>query len=370
MNRLLVAAILIFALVTPVLSQHEPGPRPPMGPPPGGPPGQGPLGPPPGGPMLWPAGAKVEQIFELRGDELERTLQDYEGLKGVRAMRVVDYTVPGPPAPPQDILDFYARTLREPAWRSFFKSSKGGPDVAAVAYRGPGGFISVLARPRGATVTHIEGEIELSDLPTLERVVREAVARRERVPLQARDRVQAAVRLAGEGRTDEALAELRSVISDYPMADAAYFNLAKLLVEKGQIDEAGDRFRDAIALAPLNAAFRAEYARYLSVRGDTTNAEYELSQAATIDPWSAPLQIDLGRLMETNGALQDAEKHYRRAIELVGNSPELYFDLGRVIEKQGRRKDALAAYKNALKLKSDYAPARDAVRRLEGRKDI
>jgi tetratricopeptide (TPR) repeat protein len=361
MSRFVVILLLAVALPAVSLAQDGPGPGAPPGTPPGGPSGPPVVGGPPGLP-LWPPGARVVQGFELTGEELKPILEAEPGLAGVRSIRVIDYVLPGPPAPPDKILEFYAQALREPAWHAFFQ--KGGPDAKA-AYRGPAGFISVLARPRGATVTHIEGEIELSDMPTLERVVREAVARRERVPLEARDKVDAALRLRQAGKIEEAVAELRTVVAAYPMADIAHFSLAKLLAEQRRFEEAGQHFRRAISLSPLNSVFRGEYAQFLADRGDLENAQYELQQATTIDPWSPPLYVALGHLLEKKGALPEAEQCYSRLVELVGNSPEAYIDLGRVLENEGKKKQALAAYRDALKLKSDFLPAQEGIRRLE-----
>lgn len=329
-------------------------------------PSSGQMPPPQPGLVLWPPGVRMEQMFELRGDELEQTLSPYDMLSGVRSIRVIDYTMPGPPAPPDRILEFYASALREPAWHQFFQSSRAASELASVAYRGPQGFISVLARPRGATVTHIEGEIDLADIPTLEKVVREAVARRDQAPIEARNRVEAAVQLRQAGKNEEAAAELRAILTDYPNVHTAHFILAQILVERNRFDEAGQEFRCAIGIAPLDSICRAEYALFLQKRGDKTNARYELEQAATIDPWTAPLQLMLAHFLEDEGQLRGAEEHYRRAVQLVGNSPEMYMDLGRVLEKQGRKREAREVYRDALKLRSNFQPARDAIRRLEG----
>ena len=358
MQRIL--AVFIFVLLpSGVLAQAGPGSLSPDGPP------LQPVGPPPPHAVaLWPPEARIEQLIELHDEELRQMLRPYPGLGTVRSVRIADYSLPGPPAPPEGVLEFYSRTLREPAWHLFFRNV-GGPGTARAAYRGPGGFISVLARPGGAIVTHIEGEVELSAVPTLERAIRETVAGREHTPMEARDKVEAALRLRREGKTEEAAAGLRAVIAKFPMADIAHFNLARLLAERGQFEEAGQHFRRAVSLAPLNTVFRADYARFLADRGDLENARYELEQSVTIDPWSPQPHAALGRLFENGGLLKEAEKYYRRVVELVGNSPEAYVDLGRVLEKQGRKKDALAAYQDALKLKSNFPPAREAVRRLE-----
>ena len=128
---------------------------------------------------------------------------------------------------------------------------------------------------------------------------------------------------------------------------------------------AGQHFRRAIGITPLNTFFRVDYAEFLSDHGDLENAQYELEQAASIDPWATSLQSSIGGMFERKGMFKEAEIRYRRAIELSGISPQAYIDLGRVLEAQGKKDEAINAYKDALKLKSDYTPAQEAVKRLE-----
>ncbi len=315
--------------------------------------------------VLWPAGARIQQMFELQGNDLAQVVRNHQELQKVHSIIIADYVIPGPPALPSSILEFYTLTLYPPEWTPFFQSTKISTESASIAFKGKNGFISVLARPTGATVTYIKGQIELSAVPLLERVVREAIASKGREPVEARERVDAALQLRAEGKVQDAIKCLQGVIRDYPNSPTAHINLAMIYREQRNYEAAGEHFRRAIGIAPFNAGFRGEYALMLMERGDLERAQYELEQAVTMDPWSTSLQTSLGKVFEARGKFREAEIHYRRVVEMTGNSPEALVDLGRALEKQGKRKEALQSYREALKINKNFSPAQEGISRLE-----
>jgi TolA-binding protein len=286
--------------------------------------------PPPKGVVLWPAGARVEQMLILRRDELDRALKDHPEVKGVKRVLVVDYVIPGPPAPPSQILDFYATSLSQPEWKPVFLC---GGTEPRIAYKGDCGFVSILPRSRGATVVYTEGDVKPSDVPVVDRAVRAVVEQCEKVPAEAKDHIGVALDLRRQGKTAEAASQLRAVAAQYPSADTAQFYLATVLAEQRQFAEAGRHFRRAIVLSPSNAKFRVAYAEYLIGRGDFGGAQYELGQGAALDPGASGAQ-------------------------------EGYLCLGAALERQGRKPEAIDAYRNALTLSPGYKPACDALDRL------
>lgn len=366
MNRCIPVIFAIMVLASVGFAQT--GPRPATMP---GQPGLQVTRPPKTGIVLWPAGARIQQVFELGGNDLAKMLQGQPGLERVRSIFIADYMIPGPPAAPSNILEFYTGTLRAPAWQPFFQNASAGPDSASIAFKGPKGYISVLARPNGATVTFVEGNIDISAIPLMERVLREALSSNDRGPMDARDKVDAALQMRQAGRIDDATRLLQRIVTDYPQSAIAHFELAKLLAEQRDYNQSGEHFRRAIGLLPLDVMFRAGYAQFLMDLGDFENAQHELEQAATMDPWSPQLQSALGRVLEGREMFAEAEARFRKAIELAGNVLDFYMDLGRVMEKEGKQKEALTIYKDTLKLKSDFPPAVDAIHRLEaaGTKD-
>lgn len=240
------------------------------------------------GVALWPGGAMIQQMFVICGDELKDIAKCEPELKGIKCITYVDYIIPGPPAPPEKILEFYAGTLIEPDWRPVLLV--GGQHPKGV-YQGPKTIISVAARPRGASVIGICGKIGACSLPAVERVVRAVLARRANVPAEILDQVNAAIELQMTGKATEAVALMRCVVASCPSASAAHYYLGVFLSDQGKLDEAGQQFRQAISLAPLNTAYRVRYAQFLCARGDIANAQYELNQVAAINPQAAKLNL-------------------------------------------------------------------------------
>jgi tetratricopeptide (TPR) repeat protein len=66
------------------------------------------------------------------------------------------------------------------------------------------------------------------------------------------------------------------------------------------------------------------------------------------------------------GRYEEALVALGRAIELDPLNAEAYYNRGLVYEKQGQRDEALAEYRTALRYRTDYEPARAALRRLGG----
>lgn len=235
--------------------------------------------PPVQGVVLWPAGARIVQMFDIQGCDLTQIAKSTPGLDKVRRIKVVDYVIPGPPAPPDKILEFYAGTLIQPDWLLF--SARGGPSPRA-SYKCSNAIVSVIARPRGAMVIEIDGKMDTSNLPAVDCVVRNIMACREQIPTELMSRLNSAIDLQQAGRIGEAIACLRSIICDCPKVAAAHYYLAVSLVDQCKYDEAGQQFREAIVLAPLNTVFRVRYGAFLVSRGDIENGQYELTQAAAI----------------------------------------------------------------------------------------
>lgn len=325
--------------------------------------------PPAKGLVLWPAGAQVQQLLQLSGKDLHALLTNYPTLCKVNQIVIADYAIPGPAAPASGVLDFYLGTLRPPAWKPFYQSAKCDSTTASIAFKGKKGYISVLARPSSATVTYVSGDIELCMIPLLEQVLRAALCAQEAEPVAALDRIEAACMVALEGKTEQAIGQLKAVLIDYPMSPTAHYQIGKLLLAQQKTEEASQSLRRAISLAPSNPVFRIDYAQLLADSGDRERAQYELEQAVAFNPSSVQVHQALGHVLDEMGKLKESEASYRKAIALGGGSAEAYVNLGKVLEKLGQKNDALDAFNQALKLKANYAPAEEAIHKLESQQE-
>ncbi len=370
MKRAIIASILgMLVLMSAAYGQE------PFGPPPPGIPGWRPghgfgpgpgLMPPPPLPetVPLPPKAQITRATVLAGPELEEAIYRQPKLEGVQAVYIVDFVLPDAGMTAEKVVKFYDSTLKEPEWRPFYRSAKAEDGRLSAAYRGPGGFISVSARPQGATVTTVEGPVSLSSMPLLERLMREQLLKAEPESPAARKQIAQADKLAAQGKREAARKLLNKVLAGNPESASSYYSLARIYRAEGKNANAARAFRDAIVLSPLNPIYRSAYAALLTTMRDPVNADYELRQAVRLDPWSPIAQTSLGAQYERKKDLKRALECYHTAIVLQRSSPQLYMDYGRVLEKLGKRSEAIAGYKDALKLKSSFKPALKALKRL------
>jgi tetratricopeptide (TPR) repeat protein len=216
--------------------------------------------------------------------------------------------------------------------------------------------------------------------------------------------------LMGQGRYDEAEAELQRLLRDnptlpraeerlamnaeaagreadarahwgravlHPGADAGtYQAYAESLVRAGDLDE---------ALRQLNLAIRAGTGSYNNLarvrelrgtillrRGRTVQGLADLRAAVAIDPWSPSAQEDLAGALEAWGDAAGAEKALRTALDLVPDRPASLGRLARLLLSQGRADEAIpllerlcALQPRDLRARSDLATSLVRVRRLD-----
>jgi tetratricopeptide (TPR) repeat protein len=109
-------------------------------------------------------------------------------------------------------------------------------------------------------------------------------------------------------------------------------NMAANLFESGRFAEAVESYERLVAKDSDDGAILASYAGALGAMGRYDEALIQLERAIELDPLNA----------------------------------EGYYNRGLVYEKQGKRDAALTEYRTALRYRTDYEPARAALRRLGG----
>lgn len=198
------------------------------------------------------------------------------------------------------------------------------------------------------------------------------------------------------GRTEDALAELRSAITQDPSDRATLLYKATLLVDLNRFDEALDvvggmalgdedpqvallrgsallgRGDSAAAVGPLTDSARLDpdnpvaHARLglaLALVGDRPTGLRHLDRALDLDPqyvWAlvrrAEVRADLGSSDSLDPAdAAAARADLERAVELLPRLPELYDQLGRVCLASDLFDDAAAAYEQLTEVAPDDA---------------
>ena len=141
----------------------------------------------------------------------------------------------------------------------------------------------------------------------------------EAAPDSAGARVNLGSALAGMGRDDLAMAELREALRLEPANPNALYNLGQLLVKGAYVDEAAALFSRLVELRPEDIAGREALARVLERSGDREQARTHYHAILGDDPSHEAAYLGLARIMITNGELRAAlsllEDAHQRAPE-------------------------------------------------------
>ena len=213
-------------------------------------------------------------------------------------------------------------------------------------------------------------------------------------------RYSLAVSLAGTGRRDDAVNQLRQALVLRPTFDDARRKLGEVLALQGKIDEAVSEFQRAIAMRPrfwggysdlgialLGAARYAEAASAFEqavalqpdnhvgwqqlgsvyqTLGDTPKAIAAYEKSLAIQP-GVGAYSNIGVLHHVNGDYERAVAAYQQAIALRPNTASLHRNLGDAFQKMGRTDHARRAYLAAVeRAEADLAVNPTSARILAG----
>lgn len=203
----------------------------------------------------------------------------------------------------------------------------------------------------------------------VEALIREALARlEESVPpgLTVPQYLELAQRHRAENRRVEAKEALHRAIKLDPGCAEAYDIMATLEWDIGVRDAAVRAVRRAVSLQPRNPVYHRHFAELLRRLGRFEEAQPAYMAALSLQPnhpeTLAAFAFTLGR----RGLVNEALQHCRRAIELAPAAPGPHFVAGQVLFWQNRLDEARAGYERALALDPNFAPARQALKELQG----
>ena len=155
--------------------------------------------------------------------------------------------------------------------------------------------------------------------------------------------------LRGEGRSDEAVAELRRAVALHPDWAEAHHQLGNALKVAGAYAEAVASLRAAARLDPAQAAIWLNLGVACLERGQLGPAEECFRQALALEPFRPEARNVLGHTLLLRGRCAEAARELKRALELRPGYPAAHDNLGRVLKAQGRAAEALAHHTAALR---------------------
>ena len=119
-----------------------------------------------------------------------------------------------------------------------------------------------------------------------------------------------------QGRTDEAIANMREAIARADKFWVGYANLSELLLKTGNLDEAESAARKVIELAPKEQEGHSALALVLFERGKKDEALAEMRLGLSLDPKDAGGHMQLGRLQARLQMFDDALSSFRTSAAL------------------------------------------------------
>ena len=185
------------------------------------------------------------------------------------------------------------------------------------------------------------------------------------------EQLEAAERLAREGRIEAALEAYRELVRQHGAAPAALLAIAELEIERENWDDAGAAVDQALPLlsgAALAAARKMRGQIHFQLK-QYDRAAQAWQQAAQDLPHDFELWQRLGQFYLNLGPPRSAEAiaTLEHAVELEPERALLRLDLGLAYERAGRSSDARRQYLRATQLAPDQPQAWTSLGILEAR---
>jgi tetratricopeptide (TPR) repeat protein len=179
----------------------------------------------------------------------------------------------------------------------------------------------------------------------------------ERTANSADELNQIGIRLAQQGRLEEALLSFRRALQIQPSLAQTHNNLGIALQDQGRLEEAVASYRRALALKPDYAMAYNNLGTALKEQAKLDEATACFRRACQLKPDDVMACSNLANALKEQGQLAEAAACYRRIVELKPDFAEGYANLGGVLRDQGSVGEAVACCRRALELKPDLAEA-------------
>jgi tetratricopeptide (TPR) repeat protein len=164
--------------------------------------------------------------------------------------------------------------------------------------------------------------------------------------------------LMQEGKTDEAVEHLETVLRANPGHWKALTDLGEINRRRGLADKAIEYFQAALRAQPeylpalnnLGAAY-ADQGRY-----QEAIALYD--RTLQIAPRHRSAYINKGNALNALGRYEEALAQYNEALRITPDHPRTYYNRALALRNLGRIDEAIRDFREALRLDPDYASAR------------
>ena len=154
--------------------------------------------------------------------------------------------------------------------------------------------------------------------------------------------VNAAVVLLDKGMVPEATARLNKVLSLNPKRWDAHGNVGIILARQGKLDEAVAHFKKALEYNPNYTEGHANMGMALMEKGMLDQAAFHLRTAVKLDPKDPRNRFDLGNVLLAGGMPAEAAEHFQKAVEFDLRFVDARLMFGKALAVQGKFQSAAA----------------------------
>jgi tetratricopeptide (TPR) repeat protein len=152
------------------------------------------------------------------------------------------------------------------------------------------------------------------------------------------------------GKTEPALAMMKSIESAYPANGAVQVALADTYKQMSRFDEADDTYRRALPLMttpPDRSALLLDHARMLADRASLPTALALLQKARDATSDDPDVHYNIGIVYFRSNQMDAAVKAFDRAVQLKADFARAKNNRGVALDRIGKTTDAMASFKEA-----------------------
>jgi tetratricopeptide (TPR) repeat protein len=167
--------------------------------------------------------------------------------------------------------------------------------------------------------------------------------------------------LDAQGKTDEAVVQLREAVRARPSYVPARAELGQLLARQEHPDEALSELQTAVRLRPDDSVAHFRLGSVLGTLGRIRDAAAEFSEAVRLQPQNADAHYNLGIALAQEDRVQEAAREFDATVRLRPDDVNARFNLGISLARLGKLDDAIVQFSEAVRLKPDFADAHRAL---------
>ena len=140
--------------------------------------------------------------------------------------------------------------------------------------------------------------------------------------------------------------------------DVAHLGLGGFLVDEKHLDEAVTELRTVVTNHPNDRDARLKLASALAEKdGRTNEAIAEFEAAAKIGEPNPDIETNLANLLLQQGRIEEAIRYYREVVQLQPSSALAHYNLAIGLHRLGRLSEEIVHYKEALAVDPGYPDA-------------